>query len=42
MLAGPMLALFVLAEVVARLVDRTRGRGEGSTDQWADDEQSPL
>jgi sec-independent protein translocase protein TatC len=42
MLAGPMLVLFVVAEVVARLVDRTRGRGEGSTDQWADDQQSPL
>ncbi len=42
MLAGPMLVLFVLAEVIARFVDRTRGRGADSTDQWADDQQSPL
>jgi sec-independent protein translocase protein TatC len=41
MLAVPMLVLFVLAEVVARAVDRARGRGLG-TDQWADDEASPL
>ncbi len=41
-LAVPMLALFLLAEVIARLVDRARGRGHGSTDQWADDEVSTL
>jgi sec-independent protein translocase protein TatC len=41
-LAVPMLLLFVLAEVIARLVDRARGRGRESTDQWADDEVSPL
>ncbi|WP_182523364.1 twin-arginine translocase subunit TatC [Nocardioides dongkuii] len=42
MLAIPMLLLFFLAELVARLVDRSRGRGEGSTDQWSDDELSPI
>jgi sec-independent protein translocase protein TatC len=41
-LAVPMLVLFLLAEVIARLVDRARGRGRDSTDQWADDEVSPL
>jgi sec-independent protein translocase protein TatC len=35
-----MLALFLLSEVIARLVDRRRGRGRG--EQWADDEVSPL
>lgn len=42
MLALPMLALFVIAEVIARLVDRARGRGADATDQWSDDELSPL
>jgi sec-independent protein translocase protein TatC len=41
-LAIPMLVLFLLAEVIARLVDRARGRNRDSTDQWADDEVSPL
>jgi sec-independent protein translocase protein TatC len=41
-LAVPMLVLFLLAEVIARLVDRARGRSRDSTDQWADDEVSPL
>jgi sec-independent protein translocase protein TatC len=41
-LAIPMLVLFLLAEVIARLVDRARGRGRDSTEQWADDEVSPL
>lgn len=41
-LAVPMLFLFFVAEVIARLVDRARGRGRDSTDQWADDEASPL
>jgi sec-independent protein translocase protein TatC len=41
-LAVPMLVLFLLAEVIARLVDRARGRGRDSTDQWSDDEVSPL
>ncbi|MBW8750874.1 MAG: twin-arginine translocase subunit TatC [Propionibacteriales bacterium] len=39
-LAFPMLALFLLSEVIARLVDRRRGRGKAQ--QWADDEVSPL
>ena len=42
MLALPMLVLFLLAEVIARSVDRARGRGAGRTDQWSDDELSPL
>jgi sec-independent protein translocase protein TatC len=42
MLAGPMLLLFVVAEVVAKFMDKARGRGAYSTDQWADDQQSPL
>ena len=42
MLAGPMLVLFVVAEIVARSLDKARGRGAYSTEQWADDQQSPL
>jgi sec-independent protein translocase protein TatC len=42
MLAIPMLVLFAAAEVIARSVDRARGRGQGATDQWDDDEVSPL
>ncbi|WP_244928203.1 twin-arginine translocase subunit TatC [Nocardioides sp. W7] len=42
MLAIPMLVLFVVAEIVARLVDRARGRGEAATGQWDDDETSPI
>lgn len=42
MLAIPMLILFVIAEIVARLVDRGRGRGAKSTEQWDDDELSPI
>jgi sec-independent protein translocase protein TatC len=42
MLAIPMLVLFFIAEVIARLVDRARGRGESSTDQWDDDQVSAL
>jgi sec-independent protein translocase protein TatC len=41
-LAIPMLVLFLLAEAIARLVDRARGRGRDSTEQWADDEVSSL
>jgi sec-independent protein translocase protein TatC len=41
-LAVPMLLLFFIAELIARLVDRARGRGRDSTDQWADDEVSTL
>ena len=42
MLGLPMLVLFLVAEVIARTVDRARGRGASHTDQWADDEASPL
>jgi sec-independent protein translocase protein TatC len=42
MLAVPMLVLFGIAEVIARVVDRARGRGADSTEQWADDEASTL
>jgi sec-independent protein translocase protein TatC len=42
MLAIPMLILFALSEVIARTVDRVRGRADRSTNQWADDEISPL
>ncbi len=42
MLAIPLLVLFIVAEIVARLVDRARGRGQNSTDQWNDDEVSPI
>ena len=41
-LAVPMLVLFGIAEVIARLADRARGKGADSTDQWADDEVSTL
>ena len=41
-LAIPMLVLFFAAEIIARLIDRARGRGLDSTDQWADDEVSTL
>jgi sec-independent protein translocase protein TatC len=42
MLAIPMLLLFMISEVIARVSDRIRGRGAHRTDQWADDELSPL
>ena len=42
MLAVPLLILFIVAEIVARLVDRARGRGQNSTNQWSDDEASPI
>jgi sec-independent protein translocase protein TatC len=42
LLAFPMLALFLVSEIIARLVDRRRSRSGGRTDQWADDEISPL
>jgi len=40
-LAGPMLVLFLVAEVIARLVDRRRGRSDRLA-QLSDDEVSPL
>ena len=42
MLALPMLLLFFVAEVIARTVDRARHRDANRTDQWSDDEISPL
>lgn len=41
-LAFAMILLFVLSEVVARIVDRLRARRPRGTEQWADDEVSPL
>ncbi|WP_426244573.1 twin-arginine translocase subunit TatC [Nocardioides sp. LHG3406-4] len=41
-LAIPMLVLFIIAEVIARFTDRMRGRRERGTDQWGDDELSPI
>ncbi|MDP3889683.1 twin-arginine translocase subunit TatC [Nocardioides sp.] len=42
MLAFPMLGLFLVAELVARTLDRMRGRRKDRTDQWGDDEVSAL
>jgi sec-independent protein translocase protein TatC len=39
-LALPMLVLFLVSELIARLVDRRRARTD--SDEWADDEVSPL
>ena len=39
-LAVPMLVLFAVSEVIARIVDRRRGRNREP--KWADDEASPL
>lgn len=41
-LAVTMTLLFVLSEIIARTVDRMRARKPTGTDQWADDEISPL
>jgi sec-independent protein translocase protein TatC len=42
MLGIPMLLLFFVAEVIARSIDRARGRGQHSTANWDDDEASTL
>jgi sec-independent protein translocase protein TatC len=42
MLAIPMIILFLISEIICRILDRVRGRGAYRTDQWADDELSPL
>jgi sec-independent protein translocase protein TatC len=42
MLAIPMVILFLISEIICRILDRVRGRGAHRTDQWADDEISPL
>ena len=41
-LGVPMVLLFVVAELIARFVDRMRERRAEGTDQWDDDEASPL
>lgn len=41
-LALTMLPLFLLAEIIARIVDQRRGRERVSTDAWDDDAASPL
>lgn len=41
-LALSMLPLFLLAEVIARIVDRRRARTANTTDAWDDDTASPL
>jgi sec-independent protein translocase protein TatC len=42
MLAVPMLILFAISEIICRVSDRVRGRGAHRTDQWGDDQVSPL
>jgi sec-independent protein translocase protein TatC len=42
MLATPMLLLFFVSELIARLVDRRRARNQVGTDAWDDDTASPL
>jgi sec-independent protein translocase protein TatC len=42
MLAIPMLILFLISEVIARVSDRVRGRGAHRTDRWAYDETSSI
>ena len=42
LLAVPMTLLFMIAEIVARALDKMRGRGAHRTDQWDDDQVSPL
>ncbi len=41
-LAVPMTLLFLVSEVIARLVDRRRGRRTAERDAWDDDAASPL
>ena len=41
-LAVPMLVLFGIAEIIARLIDRSRGVSKDSTERWKDDEVSEL
>jgi sec-independent protein translocase protein TatC len=42
MLAIPMCILFLISEIIARVSDKMRGRGAHSTEQWGDDEISPI
>jgi len=41
-LAIPMTGLFIVSEVIARLIDRRRASAEGDYDEWDDEETSPL
>jgi sec-independent protein translocase protein TatC len=41
-LAAPMTFLFLVSEVIARLIDRRRARREPAYDQYDDDEVSDL
>jgi len=41
-LAAPMTVLFLISEVIARLIDRRRARSEGSYDSYDDDEASDI
>lgn len=42
MLGLPMVTLFLVAELIARFVDRSRARRTQGTAQWGDDEASPI
>lgn len=42
MLAVPMIVLFLVSEVIARLVDRRRASKAVGTDQWDDNVASPI
>ncbi len=42
MLGIPMMLLFFVSELIARLVDRRRGRARADQDAWDDDTASPL
>ncbi len=41
-LAAPMTVLFLISEVIARLIDRRRARSEGSYESYDDDEASDI
>jgi sec-independent protein translocase protein TatC len=41
-LAAPMTGLFLISEVIARLIDRRRARNEVDYDAYGDDEISDL
>jgi sec-independent protein translocase protein TatC len=42
LLALPMTVLFLISEVIARLIDRRRRRARAAEEGWSDDEASPL
>ncbi|HNI71545.1 MAG TPA: twin-arginine translocase subunit TatC, partial [Marmoricola sp.] len=41
-LAVPMAVLMLISEIIARLIDKRRGRSRDLDPTWGDDEQSPL